>query len=302
MGGATCATQAESSAQDCNPPPVNPGGAFCCLDRGDTGSAPSDAGVGDGGSSGSCNPLTPPPVTLGTILGVGEGSPSIFYLADDAPDSGQDRVFVSNGTTLYRKFVAGSGQTGSPPNADYTFSYQDSVSDASNAHALLIQERGGVATAMALGPANSRSFLSPDAGQTPLTVVDAGTIAHFKIQNLPVLIEYVADVSDGDAIVVTMPMDPWGYSEFRLYYGTPSDMIECKIVAYNRGDTSDDIAFTVNGATYTAHLAFVSTLFSGDAGLGPSSLSMGSAGALTVTQRLPTPTTLSGFSFTCPGS
>ncbi len=162
--------------------------------------------------------------------------------------------------------------------------------------------RGGVTTAMALGPANSRSFLSPDAGQSPLTVVDAGAIAHFKIQNLPFLIEYVADVSNGDAIVVTMPMDPWGTSEFRLFYGAPSDMIERKIVSYDDGDTSDDIAFTVGGSTYTAHLAFVSSLFSGDAGLGPSSLDMGSAGTLNVTERLPTPTTLSGFSFTCLGS
>jgi hypothetical protein len=32
LGGATCAKQAATSAQDCNPPPENPGGAFCCLD------------------------------------------------------------------------------------------------------------------------------------------------------------------------------------------------------------------------------------------------------------------------------
>ena len=30
LGGATCATQAPASAQDCNPD-ANPGGAFCCL-------------------------------------------------------------------------------------------------------------------------------------------------------------------------------------------------------------------------------------------------------------------------------
>jgi hypothetical protein len=59
-----------------------------------------------------------------------------------------------------------------------------------------------------------------------LTVVDASAIAGFSLQNLPVEVEYVADVSNGEAIVVTEPMDPWGYSGFRLFYGTPSQMIE----------------------------------------------------------------------------
>jgi hypothetical protein len=39
LGGASCSKQAGSSAQDCNPPPENPGGAFCCLDL-----AQADAG------------------------------------------------------------------------------------------------------------------------------------------------------------------------------------------------------------------------------------------------------------------
>jgi len=37
LGGAACVEQAASSAQDCNPPPVNPGGAFCCLTLADGG-------------------------------------------------------------------------------------------------------------------------------------------------------------------------------------------------------------------------------------------------------------------------
>jgi hypothetical protein len=35
LGNAPCSQQASSSAQDCNPPPENPGGAFCCLVVGD---------------------------------------------------------------------------------------------------------------------------------------------------------------------------------------------------------------------------------------------------------------------------
>jgi hypothetical protein len=61
LGGATCSRQASSSAQDCNPPPVNPGGAFCCLELSEggeiadatTGSAAGDAGA----DAGACTPV-----------------------------------------------------------------------------------------------------------------------------------------------------------------------------------------------------------------------------------------------------
>ncbi len=263
-------------------------------------------GMGDGGdseetASGPCDPLAPPPVTLGTILGVGEDSQSVYYVGEEAPDGGENRVFVSDGNTLYRKWVAGSGATGSglDGNADYTLSFQDSVSDASDAQALLIQERDRAMTVMALGPADSKSFYTPDAGDELLTVVDASAIAHFKIQNLPFNVEYVAVVSDGNVFVVSEPMDI-ADNAFRIFYCPASAMIEYPIVTFNREDAQDDLSFTIGATTYTAHLAFVSS-FSGDAGLGPSSLDT-SGSTLQVTERIPTPTSLSGFSFTCLGS
>jgi hypothetical protein len=122
------------------------------------------SGTSASGSSGPCDPLTPVAVTLGSILGVGQDTQSTVYLADQAPDGGgQDRVFVSTGETLYRKHVAGTGQTGDPANGDYTFSFQEPFADASDARALLIQVRAGAVTAMALGPGDSRSFYAPDA-------------------------------------------------------------------------------------------------------------------------------------------
>ena len=68
LGGAPCATQAASSAQDCNPPPANPGGAFCCLALGDggvnAGVATSDGSLGEAGidaasTAGSCVDASP---------------------------------------------------------------------------------------------------------------------------------------------------------------------------------------------------------------------------------------------------
>jgi hypothetical protein len=112
-----------------------------------------------GSPSGPCNPLAPSPTTLGTILGVGQDSQPVLYVADQAPDGGgQDRVFVSMGNVLDRQHVAGSGQSGGPPNADYTFSFEPPFADAGDLRALLIQQRGGVVTGMALGPATHEAF------------------------------------------------------------------------------------------------------------------------------------------------
>jgi hypothetical protein len=273
-------------------------------------STSSGGGAGPEGTSGPCDPLSPPPVTLGTILGAAKDSQSILYVADEAPDGGgQDRVFVSNGNTLDRQHVAGSGQSGSPPNAEYTFSFQDPFPDSGDTRALLIQMRAGTVTGMALGPGNSRSFLgAPDAGQVPLTVVDAGVVAGFRLQNLPVIVQHVTDVSNGDAIVVTAPMDAWGTSGFRLFYGTANRMVEYPILTYNDDDYGEYISFLVGGTTYNV---FFDDPFENDGGTGPGpgSLYTGEGGAdpafvtppgaLRVTERVPTPTSLSGFSFTC---
>lgn len=50
-------------------------------------------------------------------------------------------------------------------------------------------------------------FYAPDAGDELLTVVEASAVAGFSLKNLPVEVEYVADVSDGETIVVIEPMD-----------------------------------------------------------------------------------------------
>jgi hypothetical protein len=270
-----------------------------CSSSSSTGGGPAAA------SSGPCDPLAVAPTTLGAILGVGQDTQSTLYVADEVPDSGQDRVFASSGTTLYRKHVAGSGGTGQPgktTNADYTFSFEDPFADASGLRALLIQVRGGVVTGMALGPGGSRSFLGGGAGQVPLTVLDAGAVAGFKVADLPHVPQLVADISNGDVIVITEPMDPWSYSGFRLFYGKPTQMIERPIVNYSQAVSGPaDITFTIDSANYVLHTTYV---FGPDAGPlgtpGPATLDIGS-GALTATLRLPTPQNLSGFSFTCSG-
>jgi hypothetical protein len=259
-----------------------------------SGAAPATAG-----STSACDPLSPTPTTLGAVLGVGEDTQSVYYVADTVPDSGQERVFVSNGNTLDRRHVEGTGQSGSD---DYTLSFQPSFTDPTDTTALLIQTHGGAVTGMALGPGNSRSFLgAPDAGQVPLTVVDAGVVSGFEIQNLPGLVQYVLDATNGDVLVVTAPMDAWGHSGFRLFYGTASQMVERTILQYDQSlSGAADISFSVGSATYVLHTTIV---YGPDAGLlggpGPATLDTGDASTIAATLRLPTPTSLSGFSFTC---
>ena len=257
-----------------------------------------------GSHAGPCDPLAPHelPVTLGAILGVGKDSAGTIYMADEVTAPYTDRVFVSSGNSLWRKRVSGSGQSGGTADRDYTFSYVDGT----NNPALIIQIRGGVTTAMAVGPGDSRSFIGPaDAGQQTLAVLDKSAINGMTLRNLPgdVFIEYVADVSNGNIIIVTRPQDDWTDTSFRVFYGTTHAMLERPLISFSRGNDTY-ITFQVDSAQYLAH--FVMLFEPADAGVNvqhpPGTLEPGDGSTWTITERLPTPTALPEFSFTCLGS
>jgi hypothetical protein len=274
-------------------------GAIAC--SGSTANAPASSTKA--GTSGPCDPLAPTPTTLGTVLGVGKDGQGTLYVGEVA-STGEDRVFVSSGGTLVRKDLIGSGQSGGPPNAQYTFSFRDPFADIATARALLINT-SGKATAMALGSgSNGKAFLGPaTTGDEVLTVVDSSTVAGLPIKNLPHVPMYVADASDGTSVVVTWPMDAYGTDEARLYYGTPAHMIERPITSYSETHSGGaDIAFTVDSATYSLQFSIAY----GD----PDASPLGTPGPVTLdkggstepmTLRQPTPMTLSGFAFTCTG-
>ncbi len=276
-------------------------GAAAC--GGSTENAPGSST--QAGVSGPCDPLAPSPTTLGSVLGVGKDGQGTLYVGDVAT-TGENRVFVSSGGTLVRKDVVGSGGSGGPPDAQYTFSFRDPFADISTMRALLINTNDGKATAMALGSgSNPKELLGPaTTGDEVLTLVDPSTVAALPIKNLPHVPVYVADASDGTSIVVTWPMDAYGTDDARLYYGTPGHMLERPITQYGEslsGDTT--VTFTVDAATYSVHFAI--EFGDPDAGPlgnpGPVTLDKGGS-TETMTLRMPTPATLSGFSFTCTGS
>jgi len=223
-------------------------------------------------------------------------------MADEVPATYTDRVFVSSSNSLWRKRVDGSGQSGGTADRDCTFSYED----GSNNQALLIHIGGGVTTAMALGPGDSRAFIgAADAGQVALTVLDKSAISAMTLRNLPgdVYIEYVADVSNGNIVIVTRPQDDWTDTSFRVFYGTANAMLERPLINFSRGDDTY-ITFQVDSAQYLAH--FVMLFEPSDAGTNvqhlPGTLESGDGSTWTITERLPTPTALPEFSFTCLGS
>jgi len=81
-------------------------------------------------SSAPCDPLAPPAITLGQVLGVGQDAQGTVYVADQAPDY-ITRVFVVKNGVLVRQYVTGSGQRGGLLDTDYTLSFQDSYTATS---------------------------------------------------------------------------------------------------------------------------------------------------------------------------
>jgi hypothetical protein len=252
----------------------------------------------------ACDPLAPQalPITLEKILGVGKDESGTLYVADQTTDgSYTNRVFVSSGSTLYRKRVNGSGSSAN----DYSFSYAaDPLSDG-GAHyeALLVHEEDGHATAMALGPPDQKGFIGePGAASETLTVVDASALQGFTVKNLPgdVAIVLFADDPSGETFLLTRPVDDATDSSYRLFYG-PKDAVAERHITNISESLSDSfyIQFSVGPASYAVSSSIV---YGGDAGI------LGRPGGVTVqsdssTESFPVtwppPKTLSGASFQC---
>ena len=275
------------------------GGGYSNLAGGAT--AIGNAGASSTGAA-VCDPLAPPPITLGTILGVGQDAQGTLYVADQTPDY-VTRVFVVTGGVLVRKYVTGSGQRGGQSDTDYTLSFQDSAPSTSTIPpALLIQIRGGSTTAMAIDPNSSRIFIGdPSAAYTLLTLVDPSTIAGLPLQNLPNTIAYVEDVNDGNVIVITMPVDYTSASPFRhkVYYGSTDAVIERTITSDTQGlDISSGpvISFVVDSATYTFSYYYP---YPPDSGVRSGGISVSDGRTLTCNDRDVTAASLSGLTFVC---
>jgi hypothetical protein len=210
----------------------------------------SDSGLGSGPVASpanliACDPLAPRPVALRSLLGVGQDAQGTLYVADQL-NSNTDRVFISVGDTLQRRRVAGSGSGGPGANRDYALLYDDIDGAGLGSQHLLIQIRGGVTTAMALGPPNSRAFIGdPGATYQLITVLDNAAIAGMETRDLPHRVCYVGVMDGTEQVVVTGPLGTCS-EEPRVFYGTKDDMIERQVTGV---ENSVFVSFLVGSTT-----------------------------------------------------
>lgn len=276
------------------------GGCFGSNLRQDGGSGESgwtSGGRGGSGGQSACDPLAPRPITLGAIVGVGKDATGTLYV--DAANG----IFVSTNGELVRQRVIGSGQSGA--NA-FTFTFEPAGADASSARALLVDTQGSTATAMALGPPDSKSFLGQsDAGVTSLVLVDAAAVAALTVINTPNVISYVADVANGDVLLATVPLNIDSTAlggGLAIFYGLPGDVAQRPVTAF--GETlsgNGSVSFLVGGATYALAFGEVPGPDAGPLGMfALEGLMTGGDAGAGVTLRSPTPTSLPPvLSFTC---
>ena len=206
-------------------------------------------GAGSGNPT-QCNPLGSSAATiqLGTVIGAGKHADGTIYVADRLGDD--SRVFVSSGTTLQRRRIAGSGQLGSTA---YVFTISDEP-----AFILKIEVSSGSASRMGVirGAFAGRDFEIGQQGDV-LEVLPADAVAGMTVANLPgeVFVEYAASLPDGRHLVVVRPNDDWTYEDFRLFLGTPERMLERHVLSVSRGRDggTTHIDFVEDGATVQAY-------------------------------------------------
>ena len=211
---------------------------------------------GDAGSAalGPCDPLAPKAITLGTIVGVGKDAHGTPYV-DSA-----NGIFVSDGTKVVRQHVTGAGSSGT---TELLFTFEPPGADSSAARNLLVETNGSAATAMALGPTNSKAFLNQSpAGTTPLTLVDASAVTGMTVVNTPNVVSYVADVANGDVIVATVPMNDDDTSlggGIAIFYGPPNAVAQRPITSFEESLSGNGARiFVVGGKPYTLAFGVVS--------------------------------------------
>jgi hypothetical protein len=245
-----------------------------------------------------CDPLAPKPITLGDVVGVGQDTSGTLYV-DSA-----NGIFVSDvGNELVRQHVVGAGSSGT---TEFLFSFEPPGADFSSARDLLVETAGTAATKMALGPTSSKAFLNQSpAGTTALTLADAVTVSGKTVVNTPNVISYLADVTNGDVILATVPMNEDETSlagGLAIFYGPPTAVAQRTLMTFEQSLSGNGtLTFLVGDKPYTLAFGMVSAADAGLFGVF-AILGLTPAGGTTldVTLRSPTPVTLpTDLSFTC---
>ncbi|HEY5089768.1 MAG TPA: hypothetical protein VIK30_07350 [Polyangia bacterium] len=254
--------------------------------------------AGGAATESACDPLAAKAIALGAVVGVGTDASGTLY-ADAA-----NGVFVSDGAALIRQHVIGTGQSGSN---EFLFTFEAPAADATSARNLLVETQGSTADAMALGPQDSKSFLNQaPAGAMSLTLVDAATLAGMSVVNTPNLIDYLADVANGDVILATVPLNSDSTSTdlgISIFYGPPGAVAQRTVSSFQETLSGNgSLTFLVDGTSYTLAFGILDSPDAGPLGGPFALLGLTPAGGaqMATTLRSPTPTELpSDLSFSC---
>ncbi len=201
----------------------------------------------------SCEPLAEVdvPLQLGALLAAGRDAEGTIYAVYEAADGHEEVLLVSEGEALYRREIVGSGAGTDGDNRDYMFSFKNN----GDGSVLLIEIDASSEMRMAVVPDEEyegRIEEMPETGEL-LDVLAASDVEHMQKENLPgvMSIEYLAEVENGDIIVVVVPKYDWSYEDFELYYGTPEEMRRCEVsdVLRARDGGSTSITFEKDGST-----------------------------------------------------
>jgi hypothetical protein len=183
----------------------------------------------------ACEPLesTEVPLSLGRVTAVGKALDGTLYVVDEDPDStAEHRVYVSEGLTLVRHEVRGSGESNE---GDVQ---RLALSTGGSQPFTLFVELHGTPTRMkvANGPLRDKNLdLSAQPGNE-LEVLDASVLAGLRVRNLEgtVFVEYSARVESQRRLVVTRPEHDWSYDDFRVFFGSAESLEERSVTSVDR--------------------------------------------------------------------
>ena len=219
-----------------------------------------------------CDPFAarPLPITLGTVIAVGQSAAGVIYAVDQ--HGYEQRVFVSDASgELVRQRIDGAGS-----GPDF---YVFSVGEHDPPFVLQIDTPSGGTMRMGVfsGTLNDRKTFVIGQDGEELTMLPAGSIATSPLRNLPgdVVVEYVAGLPNGDVMVVTRPRDDWSYADSRLFLGPLGALAERKVSDLSRAQDggSPTITFDLDGSSAVA--SFPVVFAAGVFAPGPATLTVG---------------------------
>ncbi len=224
--------------------------ALGCTDGGSSSSDGAQGLSSSGSSPAASHPCSPleavtEPIALDNVVGAGRHADGTIYVLDRGqPDY---RAFVSEGSVLQRKKVAGSGSNGDSE-------VVATVSDPNAPFALKVESANGVAKRMGVfrGELNDKSFEIGEKGDV-LELVDATVYGGLTVENIPggAVVEFAASTTDGERIIVTQPAVDGTYEDYKVFFGAPPTLLERKLVSASGGG-SYYFTFLVDGAEVTA--------------------------------------------------